>query len=157
MEFTCGLYTGRMQLTVKRFEELSAAELYKIYRVRVAVFVVEQQCAYQEVDEADRRCWHVFLHDEDGIAAYCRVIDPGVTFPEASMGRVLATRRRQGLGTRIVQAGLTVARERMHADVVHIEAQTYARGLYEQLGFTQVSDEFLEDGIPHIGMMWRAE
>lgn len=145
-----------MQLTVKRFEELSAAELYEIYRVRVAVFVVEQECAYQEVDEADRHCWHVFLHDEDGIAAYCRVIDPGLTFPEASIGRVLATRRRQGLGTRIVREGLEVARVRMHADVVHIEAQTYARGLYEQLGFEQVSDEFLEDGIPHVGMIWRA-
>ncbi|MBT1181928.1 hypothetical protein JS531_08185 [Bifidobacterium sp. CP2] len=56
-----------MQLTVKRFEELSVAELYEIYRVRVVVFVVEQRCTYQEVDEADRHCWHVFLHDEDGI------------------------------------------------------------------------------------------
>ncbi|NMM99983.1 acyltransferase [Bifidobacterium sp. DSM 109958] len=146
-----------MQLTAKRFEELTAAELYDIYRVRVAVFVVEQRCAYQEVDDADRRCWHVALRDDDGIAAYCRVIDPGVTFPEASIGRVLATRRRQGLGTRIVREGLAVARERMGADAVHIEAQTYARGLYEGLGFTQVSDEFLEDGIPHIGMMWRAD
>ncbi|NMM97360.1 GNAT family N-acetyltransferase [Bifidobacterium olomucense] len=157
MKFACGLYTGRMQLTVKRFEELSAAELYEIYRVRVAVFVVEQHCAYQEVDEADRHCWHVFLHDENGIAAYCRVIDPGITFPEASIGRVLATHRWQGLGTRIVREGLKVAQERMHADTVHIEAQTYARKLYENLGFTQVSDEFLEDGIPHIGMIWRAQ
>lgn len=146
-----------MQLTVKRFDELSVAELHEIYRVRVAVFVVEQHCAYQEVDDADPHCWHVFLHDEDGIAAYCRVVDPGVTFPEVSIGRVLATRRRQGLGTRIVREGLRVAQEREHASVVRIEAQTYARGLYEQFGFTQVSDEFLEDGIPHIIMVWRAQ
>lgn len=144
-----------MELTVKRFEELTANELYEIYRVRVAVFVVEQHCAYQEVDEADRHCYHVFLHDEKGIVAYCRVIEPGVTFDEASIGRVLTTRRYQGFGTRIVKAGLEVAQTRLNAQTVHIEAQTYARGLYEQLGFTQVSEEFMEDGIPHIGMMWR--
>ncbi|NEG96888.1 GNAT family N-acetyltransferase [Bifidobacterium sp. SMB2] len=145
-----------MELTIKRFEELTAAELYEIYRVRVAVFVVEQECAYQEVDDADRRCWHVFLHDDDGIAAYCRVIDAGVTFDETSIGRVLSLRRGRGLGTRIVEAGLDVARTRAKATVVHIEAQTHARGMYERLGFVQVSDEFLEDGIPHIGMMWHA-
>ncbi|WP_207760015.1 GNAT family N-acetyltransferase [Bifidobacterium primatium] len=144
-----------LELTIKRFEELTAAELYEIYRVRVAVFVVEQECAYQEVDDADRRCWHVFLHDDDGIAAYCRVIDAGVTFDETSIGRVLSLRRGRGLGTRIVEAGLDVARTRADATVVHIEAQTHARGMYERLGFVQVSDEFLEDGIPHIGMIWR--
>lgn len=144
-----------MELVVKRFKELSAQELYEIYRLRVSVFIVEQKCYYQEVDDADQRAYHVWLKDEDGIEAYLRVLDPGVVFPQAAIGRVIAVKRRCGLGTRIVSEGLRVAREKLGAKEVCIEAQTYARKLYEALGFVQTSEEFLEDGIPHIQMLWR--
>ena len=142
-----------MELVVKRFDELTSRELYEILRIRVSVFVVEQQCPYQELDGWDLRAYHVFLRDDEGIQAYLRVLDPGTVFPEISLGRVLALRRRCGLGSRIVAAGLEVARERMQGTRIRIEAQTYARGLYEKFGFRQVSEEFLEDGIPHIQML----
>lgn len=142
-----------MELTVKRFEELDRDELYELLRIRVAVFVVEQNCAYQELDGKDRRAYHVFLKDGGKVQAYLRVLDPGVSFEEASIGRVIAVKRRCGLGSRILAEGVRVARERLHASAVRIEAQTYARGLYEAQGFRQVSEEFLEDGIPHIQML----
>ena len=144
-----------MELKVKFFSALSAKELHDIYRLRVSVFVVEQRCPYQEVDDADEHAYHVWFEDEDGIEAYLRVVEPGVVFPECAIGRVIAVKRRCGLGTKIVSAGLRAAQERYGAEAVRIEAQTYARKLYEGLGFVQTSEEFLEDGIPHIGMLWQ--
>ena len=141
-----------MELIVKHFDELTTGELFEILKLRVAVFVVEQNCPYQEVDEKDRGAYHVWLQNDGGIRAYLRVLDRGVSFPEASIGRVIAVQRRQGLGTRIVREGIRVAREKFGADAVTIEAQTYAAKLYENLGFCQTSEEFLEDGIPHIRM-----
>lgn len=144
-----------MELRVKHFSALSAQELFAIYKLRVSVFVVEQNCPYQEVDDADEHAYHVWFEDEDGIEAYLRVVEPGVVFPECAIGRVIAVKRRCGLGTKIVSAGLRAAQERYGAEAVRIEAQTYARKLYEGLGFVQTSEEFLEDGIPHIGMLWQ--
>ena len=144
-----------IELKIKHFSELSAQELFAIYKLRVSVFVVEQNCPYQEVDDADEHAYHVWFEDEDGIEAYLRVVEPGVVFPECAIGRVIAVKRRCGLGTKIVSAGLRAAQERYGAEAVRIEAQTYARKLYEGLGFVQTSEEFLEDGIPHIGMLWQ--
>ena len=76
-----------------------------------------------------------------------------MSFDEVSIGRVIAVRRREGFGTRIVAEGIRVAQEKYGADAIRIEAQTYARGLYEKLGFVQTTEEFQEDGIPHIGML----
>ena len=118
----------------------------------MSVFVVEQKCYYQEVDDADKVAYHVWLRDGDGIQAYARVLPCGAAFPEVAIGRVLAVKRRCGLGSRIVAAAIDTAKERLHADTITIEAQTYARKLYENFGFNQTSEEFLEDGIPHIQM-----
>jgi len=145
-----------MELTVKHFSELSADELYEIYRLRCAVFVVEQNCVYQDIDDADKLAYHLWLSDETGIQAYTRVLPKGVTFPDVSLGRVIAVRRRVGLGTKIVREAVRVAKEKFNADRITIEAQTYARTLYENLGFKQTSEEFLEDGIPHIQMQLKA-
>lgn len=144
-----------MELIVKHFSELSTEELFEIYKLRVSVFVVEQKAPYQEVDDADRVAWHLWLRDENGIAAYARAVPPGVLFPTAAVGRVIAVRRRCGLGSRIVEAAVREARARFNADVITIEAQVYARSLYEKCGFRQTSEEFLEDGIPHIQMQLR--
>ena len=145
-----------MELICKHFTQLTRDELFQIYKLRVAVFIVEQQCAYPEIDDADQVAWHLWLQDGDGIAAYLRVLPPGATFDTASLGRVIAVKRRQGLGSRIVAEGVRTARERFGAQTITIEAQTYARSLYERAGFVQTSQEFLEDGIPHIRMEWRA-
>ncbi|MBQ6466129.1 MAG: GNAT family N-acetyltransferase [Oscillospiraceae bacterium] len=144
-----------MTLTVKRFDELTLEELYEILRLRMAVFVVEQACAYQDIDDKDQAAVHAWLSDDDGIAAYLRVMDRGVYDEEVAIGRVISLRRRQGLATQLMREGVRIAREVFGADVISVEAQVYARGLYEKLGFRQASEEFLEDGIPHIRMLLR--
>lgn len=142
-----------MELIIKHFNELSARELFEIYKLRVSVFVVEQSCPYQEVDDADKAAYHLVLRDEDGIQAYARVLPPGVmSFDDAAIGRVIAVKRRQGLGSRIVSAAIDTAREKFSAESISLEAQVYAMPLYEKLGFRPTSEEFLEDGIPHIKM-----
>ena len=141
-----------MELVVKHFTELSTEELFEIYKLRVSVFVVEQQCPYPEIDDADRTAYHIWLRDEDGIEAYARVWPKGTTFPTASIGRVIAVKRRCGLGSKIVAAAINAAKEKFSAEKITIEAQVYARKLYENAGFVQTSEEFLEDGIPHIQM-----
>ena len=114
--------------------------------------MVEQNCPYQEVDDADRVAYHLWLKDEDGIEAYARVLPQGAAFPTASIGRVIAVKRRCGLGSKIVEAAIDVAKTKFRAEKLTIEAQVYARSLYEKHGFYQTSEEFLEDGIPHIQM-----
>lgn len=141
-----------MELVVKKFSELNTEELFEIYKLRVSVFVVEQKCAYQEVDDADRGAYHIWLKDEDGMEAYARVLPQGAAFSTATIGRVIAVKRQCGLGSKIVEAAVNVAKTYLHAEKIIIEAQVYARSLYEKHGFRQTSEEFLEDGIPHIQM-----
>lgn len=141
-----------MELVVKHFKELSLEELVDIYKLRVAVFVVEQKCPYQEIDDADKKAYHLYLKDDDGIQAYARVLPAGITFEEVSLGRVIAIKRRCGLGSQIVNAAIDIAKEKFNAQTIKIEAQVYAKGLYEKAGFVQISEPFLEDGIPHILM-----
>ena len=142
-----------MELVVKKFKELTIDELYEILRVRVNVFVVEQKCPYEEIDNKDKSAYHVFLKENGEIVAYLRVIKQGVSFEEASIGRVLTTKRKKGYANIILKAGIKIAKEKFKADKIKIEAQTYAKKLYEKFGFKQISDEFLEDGIPHIKML----
>lgn len=141
-----------MQAVVKKFCELTAEELYEILRVRAEVFVVEQNCAYQDLDGVDLDAYHVFLKDEGKIVAYLRVVDKGKRLDEVSIGRVISLRRRQGVGGKLMRLGLRVAKEKFGADIVKVGAQVYAKPFYESVGFTQISDEYMEDGIPHIYM-----
>lgn len=142
-----------MEWTLKTFSQLTPEELYQILRLRVDVFVVEQNCPYHELDGKDQQALHVFAQDQEGIQAYLRILRPGASFPEASLGRVISKRRRQGLGSQLLSRGLQAAREWLGDGPIRIEAQTYAKAFYERAGFRQVSEEFLEDGIPHIQML----
>ncbi len=142
-----------MECHIKRFHELTVDELYDLLKLRTDVFVVEQKCPYPELDGLDREALHVWLSDEGGIAACLRVMDRGAESEHVSIGRVVAARRRQGLGTRVLREGIRAARERFGAEHIYLEAQTYARGLYEKQGFRAVSEEFLLDGIPHVKML----
>ncbi len=141
-----------MELVIKSFEELSKEELLEIFQLRIAVFVVEQNCPYQDITEVDKLCYHIYLREGTRIVGYARVLPKGATFEEASIGRVISTKRRCGVGSKIVATAIAVAKEKFSARVLMIEAQTYARKLYENHGFIQVSEEFLEDGLPHIKM-----
>ena len=142
-----------MRLCVKKFDELTTDELYQILKLRVNVFVVEQCCPYPELDDCDQKAVHVWLEDEDGIEACLRILDRNIKSEWVTIGRVIAVKRRAGLGTRILQAGIRVAKECFEAESVYLEAQTYARAFYEKQGFRVISEEFLEDGIPHVKML----
>lgn len=146
-----------MELIVKAYGELTRDELFEILKLRNAVFIVEQECPYQDIDETDREAYHIFLRDEEGIEAYLRVFRSEECPQEARIGRVIAVKRRCGLGSRILKEGIRLAQEKLRAATVGLEAQVYARGLYEKQGFVQVSEEFLEDGIPHIEMKRKLE
>ena len=141
-----------MDKYIKHFSELSRDELYEIYKIRVAGFVVEQNCPYQEIDACDREAYHVFFKEDGQIIAYARVLPAGSTFEEVSFGRVLTLKRRQGLGTQIVKESIETAKDRFAAEKIVIEAQTYVKKMYADLGFKETSEEFLEDGIPHVRM-----
>lgn len=141
-----------MKTVIKHFNELTANELYNILKLRAAVFVVEQNCPYQDLDDYDLDCYHVWLEDENGIAAYMRVLDKG-RFPDSvSLGRVISARRRCGIGTHLMKIGIQVAQEKYCAERLMIGAQCYAKPFYEGVGFRQVSEQYMEDGIPHIYM-----
>lgn len=142
-----------MEVIVKHFSELTAGELHDIYMIRTAVFIIEQKHICQEVDSADREAYHVWLRDKGGIRAYLRVLPAGARFDDVSIGRVIAVDRRKGLGSQVMREGIRVAREKLGADRIVLEAQTYAREFYEKCGFVKISDEFFEDDIPHIQMM----
>lgn len=142
-----------MRLCVKKFDELTTDELYQILKLRLNVFVVEQCCPYPELDDCDQKAVHVWLEDEDGIEACLRILDRNIKSEWVTIGRVIAVKRRAGLGTRILQAGIRVAKECFEAESVYLEAQTYARAFYEKQGFRVISEEFLEDGIAHVKML----
>ena len=144
MEFT---------LHKKTFEELTTQELYELLRIRTDVFVVEQNCVYQDMDYDDQSAIHLWLaDDEDRIVALCRVCPAGTHMEEVSIGRVITTERGKGYGKQIMLAGIEAAKEHFSARRIDIEAQEYAKGFYEQVGFRQSSEPFILDGIPHIRM-----
>lgn len=146
-------WIGPMELKIKRFNELSLDELYKILKLRVDVFVVEQNCPYEEIDDNDQQAIHVWLEDAGKIMAYLRVMDKGVESEYVSIGRVVASERRKGFGTKILEEGIKVAKDYFNADLIYLEAQVYTKSLYEKHGFEVVSNEFDLDGIPHVKMI----
>ena len=141
----------------KLFRELTVDELYELLRVRSEVFVVEQDCVYQDLDGDDQFSVHLWLTEGDKVVALCRVCPAGTHMEEVSIGRAITTERGKGNGKRIMLEGIKVARDHFNAERIEIEAQEYARGFYEQVGFRQSSEPFILDGIPHIRMTWTAE
>lgn len=139
-----------MELTIKTFQELTTKELYEILKVRGAIFVVEQTCAYQDIDGLDEASLHLFYEDGGQVQAYLRAFEkePGIV----QMGRVLTLRHGEGLGGRLLHEGIVIIKEQFQPQKIVIEAQCYATGYYEKAGFQRCSEEFLEDGIPHVRM-----
>lgn len=142
-----------MKVAVKRFHELTVDELYRLLKLRADVFVIEQACLFQDLDDCDQKALHIWLEDGGEITAYARVVDRGVKSPQVSIGRVIAARRGCGLGAEVVRAAIEAARGYFCADRIYIEAQDYARGFYERLGFYTISEPFEEDGIMHVKML----
>ena len=138
----------------KLFHELTLDELYELLRIRTEVFVVEQDCVYQDMDGDDQASVHLWLTEGDKVVALCRVCPAGTHMEEVSIGRVITTLRGKGYGKRMMLEGIKAAREHFGAERIDIEAQEYAKGFYEQVGFRQSSGTFMLDGIPHIRMTW---
>jgi len=141
----------------KAFQELTTDELYELLRIRSEVFVVEQDCVYQDLDGDDQASIHLWLTEGGKVVALCRVCPAGTHMAEVSIGRVITTERRKGYGRRMMLEGIAAARECFGAKRIDIEAQEYARGFYKQVGFRQSSEPFILDGIPHIRMTLLSE
>ena len=142
-----------METVIKHFNELTIDELYEILKARAEVFIVEQNCAYQDLDDLDKEAYHVYLREGGKIVAYLRVIDKDKRLDEVSLGRVITLKRRCGYGTKVMEAGIKAAREKFGAKKIKIGAQVQAKPFYEQVGFRQISGEYMEEGIPHVYMI----
>ena len=142
-----------MKINIKKYSELSLDELYEILKIRAKVFVVEQKCNYVDADGFDTEAYHVFLTDDNSIVAYLRVLPKNTVYDEVCIGRVIAVKRGEGLGAEIVKEGIKVAKEKFGAEKIIVSAQTYAKGFYEKCGFKQISEEYMDEGIPHIKMI----
>ena len=143
-----------MNIQVKTFKELTTEDLYAVLQLRSEVFVVEQNCVYQDVDGKDEKAFHVLGMDNNRLVAYTRVFKPGDYFNEASIGRVVVQEsfRRYGAGSKIMKATLEFISKSLKEQTIRISAQTYLKRFYNDLGFKEVGEEYLEDGIPHVNM-----
>ncbi len=142
-------------LHLKRFNELSLDELYSLLKLRSAVFVVEQNCVYQDLDDDDQRALHLWITDaQNNIKAMARVCAAGTHMSRVSVGRVISTERRKGYGQMIVRAAVEAAVSEFKVEEIEIEAQEYTMKMYEKVGFRKTSEVFMLDGIPHIKMTY---
>ncbi len=149
---------GSIQWEIKKFSELTATELYELLRLRVDVFVVEQTCPYPELDGKDLhiQTLHVAVRMADGnLAAYLRILAPGVSYPGVSLGRVVTAKafRGRGFGHVLIEKAMELARENWPGIPLQIGAQEYLKRFYQSHGFEVTSNIYLEDGIPHIDMV----
>jgi len=144
---------------VKRFKQLNVDELYDLLKLRVDVFVVEQNCPYPELDEKDRHpdTLHLSGRNKDNgkLQAYLRILPPGLSFKETSFGRVVVVKesRKKGISNSMITEALKIIAAAWSANKIRIGAQTYLKRFYESHGFKAVSSEYLEDGIAHIDML----
>ena len=143
------------KLHKKTFNELTTDELYELLRVRSEVFVVEQNCVYQDLDGDDQPSIHLWLTVGDKTVAVARVCPAGTHMQQVSIGRVITTEHGKGYGKQIMLHAIDAAIEHFGATVIDIEAQEYAKGFYETVGFKQSSEPFMLDNIPHIKMTFQ--
>lgn len=147
-----------LTVSIKTFNELSIDELYNVLQLRSEVFVVEQNCVYQDLDGKDRKALHVIGTKEGKVVAYTRLFNAGDYFDQASLGRVVVSKntRAFGYGHIIIKASIAAIHKHYNTKNIKISAQTYLKKFYESHGFSQIGDEYLEDEIPHIAMVRNA-
>lgn len=140
---------------VKSYEKLSKNELYDLLQLRSEVFVVEQDCVYQDLDGKDNKALHILGYNNEELVAYTRVFKPGDYFKEASIGRVVVKEnyRKFKYGYVIMNASIKAIKEYYNQSEIRISAQTYLKNFYNNLDFREIGEEYLEDGIPHINMI----
>ena len=141
---------------LKHFNELTTFELYKILQLRIEVFIVEQNCVYQDLDNKDLRCHHYFIDEEQKCLAACRILAPGVSYPAySSIGRVLTDMsvRKKSYGRQMMSEAIDITKKMYPQNAIKISAQAYLQKFYESLGFAYTGEAYIEDNIPHIGMV----
>lgn len=143
-----------IEFKIKRFKELSLNELYSVLQLRSEVFVVEQNCVYQDIDGKDEKALHVIGYYNDKIVAYTRIFDKGYYFDETSIGRVVVSPkyRDKKWGYQLMQVSIDAIKEYFEDTKITISAQQYLTKFYQSLGFVQTSEVYLEDDIPHVQM-----
>ncbi len=144
-----------MEIIVKSFNELSTLELYQVLALRSEVFVVEQDCAYQDVDGRDQEALHLLGYDENKLVAYARIFPPGSYMDKPCVGRVVVkdTHRGRALGIQLMKVAIETVDHKYKMTEIALSAQTYLTKFYTDLGFHPEGEEYLEDGIPHILMV----
>lgn len=144
-----------LEITIKTFQELTTKELYDLIQLRVDVFCVEQNCVYQDLDGKDEKAIHIIGKKNNKIIAYTRVFKAGDYFKESSIGRVVVRKdeRQHKYGYDIMKASIQAVKEYFNETTIKLSAQTYLRKFYNNLGFKEIGEEYLEDGIPHIAMV----
>ena len=139
---------------IKSFEELNKAELYQIIQLRIAVFIVEQDCPYPDLDDMDQDAQHLWIEDAGEIVCYLRVNPAGSRFLEPSLGRIVTKKshRNRGYAEMLIKKAIDLVCEK-ESRAIRISAQCYLEKYYEKFGFIKASEEYLEDNIPHIEML----
>lgn len=148
-----------MEWIIKKFDELKAKDIYNILAIRNEVFIVEQDCVYMDCDYKDFNSYHLFLEQNGEIVAYLRVLEKGVSFDQISIGRVAVKKdfRGKGLSREMMLKAINFIENDLKETSIKIQAQSYLINFYTSLGFKPISDEYLEDNIPHIDMIYNKE
>ena len=144
-----------MTIEIKAFNELTLTSLYEVLQLRAEVFVVEQNCPYQDVDGKDQKAMHILGYHKEQLVAYTRVFKPGYYFDNASIGRVVVKEnaRQYGFGKDIMKASIAFIEDTLDLSTIELSAQTYLKKFYNDLGFKEIGEGYLEDDIPHIRMI----
>jgi len=146
-----------LQWTCIQFQQLNNHQLYELLKLRVDVFVVEQNCPYPELDDKDEHpeTRHLCVHHNSKLLAYARLVAPGIRYTEASIGRFVVelSARKQGIGSSLLLKCLEEIHQTWPEHNIRISAQEYLQEFYEKFGFVKVTDRYLEDDIPHIAML----
>lgn len=147
-----------MRIVIKKFGELTCDELYDILKLRSEVFVVEQNCVYSDPDGWDKQASHIILEEDEKVVATARILPAGTRFRQVSIGRVVVDPgyRKRNFGKLLMEQSILYARNTLAAKEIKISAQLYLKRFYEELGFSQVTGVYDEDGIPHIGMVHKS-
>ena len=144
-----------MKWTVKIFSQLSTKELYEILQLRAKVFVVEQNCPYQDIDNKDLDSYHVMGYKNQKLITYTRIVNPSISYPEISIGRVVVCPENRGLklGVEVMKKSISYIETTLAKQPIRLSAQAHLKRFYSGLGFQHTGKEYLEDGIPHIEML----
>jgi ElaA protein len=143
-----------MQFRLKAFKELSVEELYEALKLRCAIFVIEQNCNYQDMDDKDQDSYHLLGYEGDKLVAYARILPKGLSYKEVSIGRVVVDKNFRGRssGKELMKKAIETAKEIFNTNEIVISAQCYLEKFYGDFGFRSEGESYLEDDIPHIKM-----